>query len=201
MDNGEHYKHEDDMVWVFGKIYRRAFLDGYHIEFNDTRANEDNGFNTVICLLSENVKTMSGVVTYYWHWNKNSITRNNDYAYNGMEGFINNQIWAYDKVMQYPTVVKKRKDIIMDRFVRVFIQLYVYYVEFAVTRDSTLDYLLSCQKYYNEVFSKIEPELTQEYFNQCYTNVVTGNDIMTNYIPVCTIYQFIETLRREIKID
>ena len=40
--------HEQDMVWMFGKLYRRSFIDKYKIRFHESsRANEDNGFNTI----------------------------------------------------------------------------------------------------------------------------------------------------------
>jgi glycosyltransferase involved in cell wall biosynthesis len=45
--------HEQDMVWMFGKLYRRSFIDQYNIHFHESsRANEDNGFNTMIRLCS-----------------------------------------------------------------------------------------------------------------------------------------------------
>ena len=45
--------HEQDMVWMFGKMYKRSFLDKYNLKFHPTsRANEDNGFNTIIRLIS-----------------------------------------------------------------------------------------------------------------------------------------------------
>ena len=34
------------MVWMHGKMYRRSFFSKYNIRFNDSRANEDVGFNT-----------------------------------------------------------------------------------------------------------------------------------------------------------
>ena len=34
--------HEQDMVWMFGKLYRRSFIDKYKIHFHESsRANED----------------------------------------------------------------------------------------------------------------------------------------------------------------
>ena len=46
--------HEGDLVWMFGKLYRRSFIDKYKIRFHESsRANEDNGFNT-ICRLCSN---------------------------------------------------------------------------------------------------------------------------------------------------
>ena len=44
--------HQNDMIWMFGKMYRRSFIDKYKIRFNETRANEDNGFNTIVRLVS-----------------------------------------------------------------------------------------------------------------------------------------------------
>jgi glycosyltransferase involved in cell wall biosynthesis len=47
-------EHAQDMVWMFGKLYRRSYIDKYNIRFHKTsRANEDNGFNT-ICRLCSN---------------------------------------------------------------------------------------------------------------------------------------------------
>jgi glycosyltransferase involved in cell wall biosynthesis len=47
------YPHDNDMVWMFGKMYKRNFIDKYNIRFHETsRANEDNGFNTTIRLLA-----------------------------------------------------------------------------------------------------------------------------------------------------
>ena len=37
--------HNQDTIWMFGKMYKREFLDMHDIKMNDTRANEDNGFN------------------------------------------------------------------------------------------------------------------------------------------------------------
>jgi glycosyltransferase involved in cell wall biosynthesis len=46
--------HQQDLVWMFGKLYRRNFIDKYNIHFHESsRANEDNGFNT-ICRLCAN---------------------------------------------------------------------------------------------------------------------------------------------------
>ena len=38
--------HQKDTIWMFGKMYKRTFLDKYQIRFNTTRSNEDTGFNT-----------------------------------------------------------------------------------------------------------------------------------------------------------
>ena len=69
--------HMNDMVWMFGKLYRREFIKQYKIHFNETRANEDTGFNTWVRLLcthdQEQIRYLQEVV-YYWHNKKDSIT-------------------------------------------------------------------------------------------------------------------------------
>ena len=76
--------HERDMVWMFGKLYRRNFIDKYNIRFHETsRANEDNGFNTICRLCANDREQITFIPThvYYWHENLNSITRANDCQY------------------------------------------------------------------------------------------------------------------------
>lgn len=84
-------------IWVHGKLYRRSFLDNNNITFNDTRANEDNGFNQLICLLNPNIKYID-YFTYIWRYNNISITRSNnyDYAYSGLVGYAYNMLWALE---------------------------------------------------------------------------------------------------------
>ena len=83
--------HKNDMVWVFGKIYRRSFINKYNIRFNETRANEDTGFNTKIKLIcsyddSESI-CFFDVPVYYWHEKVDSITRVNNCQYSFDQSF------------------------------------------------------------------------------------------------------------------
>ena len=88
----------EDMVFLHGKICRRKFLDDNNITFNDTRANEDNGFNRLILLLDAKV-TFIDELTYVYQENANSITRKNnrEYKLTGLEWFTYNIKWAMDK--------------------------------------------------------------------------------------------------------
>jgi glycosyltransferase involved in cell wall biosynthesis len=96
--------HEQDMVWMFGKMYKRSFIDKYNIHFHETsRANEDNGFNTMIRLCCNDQEQINFIPAhvYYWHENLNSITRANDcqYSFGGSErdsfyGYVENMIFA-----------------------------------------------------------------------------------------------------------
>ena len=95
---------ENDMVWMHGKMYKRSFLDKYNIRFNETRANEDVGFNTQCqCLANENEQIyLSHDATYMWQWRDNSTVRtdNQSYAYNeSIDGYVANKIYAFEQVI------------------------------------------------------------------------------------------------------
>ena len=95
---------ERDMVWMHGKMYRREFLDKYDIKFNETRANEDVGFNTQCqCYANEDEQIyLSKDVTYLWQWRDDSTVRadNQSYAFNeSIDGFVINKIYAFESVL------------------------------------------------------------------------------------------------------
>lgn len=96
---------ERDMVWMHGKMYRRAFLDKHDIRFNDTRANEDVGFNTQCqCYANEHEQVyLSHDVTYMWQWRDNSTVRtdNQSYAFDeSIDGYVVNKIYAFNRVIE-----------------------------------------------------------------------------------------------------
>lgn len=82
-------------IWMHGKIYNRIFLDKNNIRFNNTRANEDCGFNYLIKYHRPIVRYIDDI-TYIWSENMESITRrdNSSYDYYGLEGFSYNVAWA-----------------------------------------------------------------------------------------------------------
>ncbi len=88
-------------IWLHGKIYKREFLEKYHINFNCTRANEDNGFNRLILLCKPKIHFIDNI-TYVYKDNKNSITRKNNRSYKifGLEGFVDNMIWALEEALK-----------------------------------------------------------------------------------------------------
>lgn len=48
-DNAKTVK-EKNLIWLHGKVYRREFLENNDIHFNNSSANEDNGFNRLVLL-------------------------------------------------------------------------------------------------------------------------------------------------------
>lgn len=103
--NGKLVKIEDDVVWLHGKIYKREFLVNNNIRFNDSRSNEDNGFNTLLIINNPKEKYLDEI-TYIYQDNKDSITRknNNEFKYTGMFGYIYNMCWALNQKKDNPQI-------------------------------------------------------------------------------------------------
>lgn len=98
--NGIYLPHIKDNTWIFGKLYDREFLERNGIVFNDSRANEDKGFNCAVLLCAQKPSEPKihfiDKVTYVWKWNGDSITRKNNFEYNGkdLSGFADNTAFA-----------------------------------------------------------------------------------------------------------
>lgn len=91
--------HEPDMVWVFAKMYKNEFLKKHNIFINETRSNEDTGFNKLIQLMDAKV-VVCPAITYMWHYQTGTITRidNHKYTYaDGLRGSFWNHAWAFEQ--------------------------------------------------------------------------------------------------------
>lgn len=198
--------HQNDTVWMFGKLYKREFLDRHKIKMNDTRANEDNGFNMLckmMCSEHEQIKFIPDVV-YYWHTNPNSITRINDseYSYNqSFVGYTENMIWAFKEA-------EKRNPFngaILYEKVATLMNLYEYYIE-TVARDPrfTEQNWESCKLYYKEIYREIKDKIPEKAFVEAYNNVIRNcymGDKLNGIIPCMSIYEFIDKLDKETSED
>lgn len=196
--------HENDMVWMFGKLYKREFIDRYKIRFNDTRANEDTGFNTIVRLLCSNnpneVVHWIKEVVYYWHEKADSITRINDcqYAFDqSFCGWTDNMIYAIEKAKS----VQPFNGAIDQWALECIMQLYGYYVE-TVARNPVFapqnwEYV---KKFYNRIYKKIEANISPEMLAFSYSSVMQGKYMggsMLGIIPCMTIGEFLEKLKNE----
>ena len=197
--------HEQDLVWMFGKLYRRSFIDKYNIRFHESsRANEDNGFNTICRLCSSDAEQINFIPAhvYYWHENPNSITRQNDcqYSYGGSErdsffGYVENMIYAV-------TEAKKRKPYnggITMWSVSCMLHIYEYYIEcVARAPEHAENNWKWCKRYYDEVYCKVEGDISKEIFAQHYNdtmrNAYIGNKL-DGVIPCMGIFEFIDKLK------
>lgn len=191
--------HSNDLVWMFGKLYTRAFIDKYKIRFNETRANEDNGFNTIIRLISSDTEKIMFLneVVYYWHDKPDSITRVNncEYAYNqSFPGFTDNMIYAIKHA-------KKKKPFhnYVDMWaIQIMAQLYLYYLQ-TCKRDPRFkeQNYASCLKYYKEVFAYYMDSMEQTDMSNIFAQTLTEQaGAMADIVPSQTIYQFIDELKQ-----
>ena len=197
--------HEQDLVWMFGKLYRRSFIDKYNIRFHETsRANEDNGFNTLIRLCSNDYEQINFIAAhvYYWHENLNSITRANDcqYSYGGSErdsfyGYVENMIYAIKEA-------KKRNPYnggITMWAVGCMLHIYEYYIEcVARANEHAPSNFKSCKRFYDEVYKAIEPDISDAMLAQHYNDVMRNayiGDKLNGIIPCMSIYEFLNKLK------
>lgn len=200
--------HEQDMVWMFGKLYRRSFIDKYKIHFHESsRANEDNGFNTMIRLCSSDQEQINFIAAhvYYWHENPNSITRANDcqYSYGSSErdsfyGYVENMIFAIKEA-------KKRKPYngyITMWAVNCMLNIYEYYIECYKRANEHADINFKwCKRFYDEVYSAIEADISDEMLAQQYNDIMRNayvGDKLNGVIPCMGIYEFLDKLRGDI---
>lgn len=191
MANGKFHIHQQDMLWVHGKIYRRAFLDKYNLTFNHTRANEDMGFNYKIKLLENPLERIGyiGDAVAYWHFEETSIVRENKSEYNytkSIGGTVDNFIDIYHTFKDV-----KPNDRLLDMMTIGFIGIYYTFIAYA---EKNYDYILEqYKKFYNEVYKYIESdELEKRHF----VTVTNGRsrDIFGK-VPHITLQQFKELLR------
>lgn len=197
--------HDNDMIWMFGKMYRRSFIDKYKIHFHESsRANEDNGFNTMarLCMNDrEQIKFIPAHV-YYWHESPNSITRANDcqYSFGSSErdsfyGYVENMIFAVKEA-------KKRNPyngFITMWAVNCMLNIYEYYIECVGRAPEHADGNFKwCKRYYDEVYKALEADISPEIFAQQYNDIMRNaymGDKLNGIIPCMSIFEFLEKLK------
>jgi len=196
-------QHPNDTVWMFGKLYKREFLKKYAIKFlPGSRANEDNGFNMICKLCSNQHEQIKFIpdITYYWHFKEDSITRvnNGEYSYGGsFPGYTENMIYAIkeaEKRMPFNGNIPRQK-------VSVLCNLYEYYIE-TEERDKRFieQNWNACVKYYKEIYREIKDKISDEIFSQIYNDVMrncyAGNKLF-GIIPRIGIKEFLAKLEEE----
>ena len=196
--------HQQDMVWMFGKIYRRDFIEQYKIHFNETRANEDTGFNTWVRLLCDNnneqIRFLNECV-YYWHNKTDSITRINDGQYAHDQcfcGWTDNMIYAIQNVKK----VRPFSGSVSQWIVSVMLNLYYYYIETYARKNvfakQNWEYI---KKFYNTCYKRIEDDISDEIFSEMYSMASMEkwrSGSLLGIIPHIGIKEFMEQLKSEV---
>ena len=195
--------HQNDMVWMFGKLYRRKFIEDYEVKFNETRANEDTGYNKWVQLLctnaNEQVRFLPEIV-YFWHNKPDSITRINNGQYALDQCFCG---WTDNMIYAIENVKKKRPfdGAVAQMICSVMLQLYYYWIETVarqpVFADQNWEYV---KKFYNRCYKKIEDDITDEALAEMFSMTTMGKyqDIsMRGIIPSIGIKEFFKKLQEE----
>ena len=148
-ENGEYSTITEDRIWLHGKIYKRKFIEENNIRFNNTSSNEDNGFNQLIYLHESKINYIDDF-TYIWSFNKNSITRKNNYRYKyaQIDGYIDNITWALEIVINKNIITEK----IAELSYRALLAVYSYYIEFL--EESDIDKILTKSKKLKSISDK-----------------------------------------------
>ena len=177
--------HKQDATWMFGKMYRRAFLDHYEILMSDSRSNEDMAFNQVVLACTDNVGFLDQPV-YFWMVNKESITRkaDNDYQFRGLLGYIDGHTWA-ETERRKRELHTKEKGLIAA--VDALIMCYFYYME--VLQDRPVDQQLECwneiSRYYKTAF--VDRQVPMGIANQRYMGMSAAHSqpggLLTRVVP------------------
>lgn len=192
--------HQNDSVWMFGKLYKRDFINKYKIKFKKgSRADEDAGFNMICKLCSNQQEQIKYIpdVTYFWHFKADSITRINNAQYSYDQcfvGYTDNMIYAF----QHAERINPFNSNIMLMKVYTMCFLYEYFIE-TVARDKRFieQNFKSCKKYYDEIYKEIEPKISEDVISEAYNvamrNAYQGNKLF-KIIPAIGFKEFMGKL-------
>lgn len=196
-------EHVEDLTWLFGKLYRRCYIEKYNIRFHPTsRANEDKGFNTLCCLYANEEERIRFIPShvYYWNISPNSITNKDNYKFNSNKnssfyGYVENMIYAIKTAQKNNP---KNENITMCA-INVMFYLYSYYIEcVGEASEYSEENLEWCKLYYKEIYSKIEQDIPEniiiEFYNDTMREAYIENKF-TNYIPRLNFYDFLDKLK------
>lgn len=191
-----------NLVWVFGHIYRRSFLEQHNIRFTPTRSNEDVGFNTMCNLIAQNDMGPEGgkmlsAATYEWHYNEASITRRGKDEYEfGIctPGYIYNLHNAYDVAQREGVPLKA----IAPAALETAFSCYIYY-NVALAKEVPVETLGAIEelsrKFYYAYYKQIQEFISKDDYKNMYTNAYNskGNHLQ-GIIFKQTLDQFIELM-------
>lgn len=153
----QYLHHVNDTTWVFGKIYRRSFLEKYNIRFTNQRANEDTCFNRKIMFIywqqNKEIRFLDGF-TYAWHSVNGSITAINhgQYSYDQSTcGFVDGMIELFD----WADAQGIEKETLEFEVMSAMFFLYVTYCEVSSKQDYFQEQNFEfIKKFYNKVWKR-----------------------------------------------
>ena len=191
--NNTFYDHIHDTTWLHGKIYRRTFLENNNIRFNNTRANEDNGFNQLCLLCNPKIKFIDDKI-YIWRNNVKSITRINDHEYQltGLEGFANNINYALEEGLKRNCKLEDFSNLAFSTL----ISEYYYYLRYYYEKE--INKMLKLSKHTLELYNIYpidEDKQTELMKNHLKSLMSEDEDLKYMLRPVISFESFLELLK------
>lgn len=194
-EDGELLTHEIHMIWTFGKLYKRAFLEHYNIRMNMSHSNEDTGYNCVVKGCTNKIWYIPKPV-YTWRYKPNSITRFNNGMYgseSGMCGYLTNMVWQIKEL-------EKRfvnKNYILSETISIMCILYHFYIEnmqkYPLGTEANMEW---CRYYYEQCYKPYEHLIDEATLNTTFANVAAGQNVAgKGIIPKITFFDWMKELK------
>lgn len=149
---------------LHGKMYRRSYLDKYNIRFNESYRHEDSSFHEIV-LMSQPRYIYSSTPTYFYRFNKKSLTHDKDQyeEYKSFISFVDNTMYAINKGIECGF----DRYVITDISVTAVMYLYyMYQVNFDLdNKDDLFKWMAPLTKYYINNYSIIPDKRILELYH------------------------------------
>ena len=206
--------HEENYVWLFGKMFVRTFLEQNNIRFHKTsRANEDNGF-LKICKFCATYHHKTIFTTqkpvYSWHFSENSITRANNQEYefgvstkDSFYGYIENMLYAIEYAKNHEMFMYFYDTTLEEFITEVMVNAFTHYIRTVDLKkensDKTLEY---CKWFFKEAYEEISDSIDKnELENKIFETLKNEFNLgtMRGVQPTITFEQFLDKLKGEVQ--
>lgn len=203
--NSVFIEHQKDVVWMFGKLYKRDFINKYGIHFFEgLRCNEDLSFNKQCQFFSNENEKIRAInnTTYYWMETESSITRVNNHEY-----YYKDSYWSMLKAWTYSinyALSKGANKENIDKFIKDSIgTAYAYYIQIEERRPEFLENAWKATvEYYWCIFKTVRNKITYNEFCNAYEKAMK-NAYNTNKLfgcmPKTSFREFVRKLDSEIE--
>lgn len=184
---------------LHGKMYRRAFLEKYNITFNKDYSymHEDKAFNTICYLLAQldgnEVEHIEEVV-YIYNQHENGLFRKNKNTTYFIESFIENALYAQNKILG----LMGHSAPVDYNIISTMVQLYYYTMEsFAEESDEFDLWYEQSIRYYNTLFKRtaliVPPEMIRTIYNIKTQSLYETHEMP--FMPRASFIDFILSMR------
>ena len=144
-----YFIHELNYTWFHGKIYRRSFIENNDIHINSTRKDEDEGFNQLCYIISNNIH-YEPIVTYFWRNNRKSTTRHyNEYNQDSMFDYAYNIMYAVKEAFKCKNYDLYKIDSLVYKAL-----VYVYFLYLEYPNDFKFDKFNDSLIYLKDIYKK-----------------------------------------------